>query len=187
MTGTPKVDREEVTRLWMHRQGLAAPRGETKLTADSLASLLEATGGLQVDSINVVDRAHLLTLWSRFGSFDRASLDRLLYHDRVAYEYWGHEASILPISFLPLSRRRMRDFPPPRWQANSWWDRYQTSTASRRRVLRRVREDGPLESLDIEPLDDEDKRSLKLLWHGGRVAVSGRRHFRIVYDLAERV
>jgi len=203
MIATPTVDRTDVLRLWFHRQGLARPRGHVKLTPKTLVQLLEATGGLQVDSINVVDRAHLLTLWSRFGSFDRSALDRWLYSDRVAYEYWGHEATILPSSHLPLGRRRMRNFPPARWQANSWWSRYQTSTASRRRVLRRIRQQGPLESIDFEarrdefgpegppggsiPLGTEDKRSLKLLWHSGRLAVSGRRHFRILYDLVERV
>ena len=198
-----KLDRADVVRLWMHRQGLARPRGETKLSRDTLVQFLEATGGLQVDTINVVDRAHLLTLWSRFGAFDRRSLDGCLYGDRVAYEYWGHEASILPISHLPLGRRRMRNFPPARWKANSWWSVYNTSVASRRRVLRRIRDEGPLESADFEsskdefgpggppggsiPLPKEDKRTLKLLWHAGRLAVSCRRHFRLVYDLAERL
>jgi uncharacterized protein YcaQ len=80
---------------------------------------------------------------------------------------------------------------------------YQTSPASKRRVLKRLREEGPLESADFErrpdefgpdgppggamPIAKEDTRSLKLLWHAGRVAVSSRRHFRCVYDLAERV
>lgn len=203
MTVTPKLDREDVLRLWLHRQGLSRPRGAKSLSPETLAHLLETTGGLQIDTINVVERAHLLTLWSRFGTFDRRALDRWLYEDRIGYEYWGHEASILPVSHLPLGRRRMRNFPPPRWRANSWWDRYQTSTASRRRVLRRIREEGPLESADFEapddefgrdgppggsmPLGKEDKRTLKLLWHAGRLAVRGRRHFRIVYDLAERV
>ena len=144
-----KLDRADVVRLWLHRQGLARPRGETKLSRDTFVQILESTGGLQVDTINVVDRAHLLTLWSRFGVFDRRKLAGWLYGDRVAYEYWGHEASILPISHLPLGRRRMRNFPPPRWKANSWWTRYNTSVASRRRVLRRIREEGPLESTDF--------------------------------------
>lgn len=198
-----KLDRAHVVRLWLHRQGLARPRGETKLSRDTFVRMLESTGGLQVDTINVVDRAHLLTLWSRFGVFDRRKLDGWLYGDRVAYEYWGHEASILPISHLPLGRRRMRNFPPPRWKANSWWTRYNTSGASRRRVMRRIREEGPLESADFSasgnefgpggppggsiPLPKEDNRTLKLLWHAGRLAISERRHFRLVYDLAERL
>ena len=188
-----KLSRGDVVRLWMHRQGLTHPRGATKLTRDTFVELLESTGGLQVDSINVLERAHLLTLWSRFGVFDRKELDSWIYGDRLAYEYWGHDASILPMSHLPLGRRRMRDFPPPRWEANSWWTRYQTSMASRRRVLRRIREEGPLESLNFEsqsvstPLVTEDKRSLKLLWHSGHLGISGRRHFRLAYDLAERL
>ena len=205
MTGTrrsrPKFTREAATRLWLHRQGFDRPRGSTPLDAAAFVGHLERTGALQLDSVNVVDRAHYLTLWSRFGSYDRVDVDRWVYEDRLAYEYWGHEASILPISHLPLGRRRMRRFPPASWSGRAWWDRYATSTASKRRVLRRLRTEGPLESVDFQPQPaerdektdslawrlKEDKRSLKLLWHDGRVAVSGRRHFRCVYDMAERV
>jgi uncharacterized protein YcaQ len=162
---------------------------------------LERTGALQLDSVNVLDRAHYLTLWSRFGPYTKGHVDRWVYRERTAYEYWGHEASILPISHLPLGRRRMRRFPPPRLRERSWWPSYATSTASKRRVLRRLRAEGPLESSDFErratespdvspwgmPMPKEDTRSLKLLWHDGRVAVRRRRHFRCVYDLAERV
>ncbi len=200
----PRVERDDVVRLWLHRQGLASPRGTERLTCGSLVDHLERTGALQVDTINVVDRAHHLTLWSRFGAYDRANLDRWIYRDRAAYEYWGHEASILPISHLPLGRRRMRRFPPESWSGKSWWSVYSTSPASKRRVLRRLREEGPLESADFErtqeelgfdgqpaggtmPIPKEDSRSLKLLWHDGRVAITTRRHFRIVYDVAERV
>lgn len=205
MTGTrrsrPKFTREAATRLWLHRQGFGRPRGSTRLDAPALVDHLERTGALQLDSVNVVDRAHYLTLWSRFGAYDRARLDRWVYGERLAYEYWGHEASILPLSHLPLGRRRMRRFPPPSWSGRAWWTRYATSTASKRRVLRRLRAEGPLESVAFAPQPaergerteslawrlHEDKRSLKLLWHDGRVAVSGRRHFRCIYDMAERV
>ena len=197
----PRFSREAVVRLWLHRQGLAVPRGSTPLDRHAFVDHLERTGGLQLDSVNVVDRAHYLTLWSRFGTYDRSRVDRWIHGERLAYEYWGHEASILPISHLPLGRRRMRRFPPPSWSRRKWWDRYATSTASKRRVLRRLRAEGPLESADFAPRPaergekteslawrlHEDKRSLKLLWHDGRVAVSRRRHFRCVYDMAERV
>jgi uncharacterized protein YcaQ len=198
----PSISREAVIRLWMQRQGLVHPRGTEPLTRKAFIDHLERTGALQLDSVNVVDRAHYLTLWSRFGAYDRARLDRWTYRDKVAFEYWGHEASILPISHLPFSRRRMSRF-PGRWLDKSWWSRYDTSMASRRRVLRRLRAEGPLESTDFErqPHEDgvtstigesmmlpkEDKRSLKLLWHRGKIAVHSRRHFRCVYDLSERV
>lgn len=194
------VSREDVVRLWLDRQGLIGPGGERKLTKRRFVQHLERTGGLQLDTINVVDRAHYLTLWSRFGVYDRRRLDRWVYRDHVGYEYWGHEASILPSSHLPIGQRRMRRFPPESWRHSAWWARYQTSTASRRRVLRRLRQEGPLESSDFErqahesdgefwgvAAPKEDKRTLQLLWHSGRVAVRERRHFRRVYDLAERV
>ncbi|GMR12845.1 MAG: winged helix-turn-helix domain-containing protein [Gemmatimonadota bacterium] len=195
----PTLSRAQVVRLWFHRQGLAKPQGSNRLTAESLRHHLETTGALQLDTINVVDRAHFLTLWTRFGPYDRAALDRWTYDDQVAYEYWGHEASLLPISHLPIGRRRMRRFPPKSWEGKSWWKHYKTSAASKRRVLKRLEADGPLESIDFDPspndgeaagvmpLAREDKRSLKLLWHAGRVAIRKRRHFRCVYDLAERV
>ena len=71
--------------------------------------------------------------------------------ERLAYEYWGHEASILPISHLPLGRRRMRRFLPRAGRDRKWWSRYATSTGSKRRVLRRLRAEGPLESADFAP------------------------------------
>lgn len=194
----PTLARDAVVRLWLQRQGLLEPAG--RLTRKRLTGHLEGTGGLQLDTINVLDRAHYLTLWSRFGSYRRESLDAWVYDHQLGYEYWGHEASILPISHLPIGRRRMRGFPPPSWTNRSWWRVYRTTPSSRRRVLQRLRAEGPLESGDFEdrdpnrprpggtmPLPHEDKRSLKLLWHEGRVAVRSRRHFRCLYDLAGRV
>ena len=198
----PKVTREQVVRLWFQRQGLLSPRA-VPLTRKGLTTHLELTGALQVDTINVVERAHYLTLWSRFGSYERDKIDKWIYDDLAGYEYWGHEASILPVSHLPIGRRRMKGFPPTSWRNKSWWSRFQTSPASKRRVLRRLRDEGPLESADFEahpeefgpdgtpggslPLRKEDSRSLKLLWHAGRVAIRSRRHFRCQYDLASRV
>lgn len=196
----PTFSRDQVVRLWLHLQGLSEPRGSRVLSPSTLTDHLERTGALQLDSVNVLDRAHYLTLWSRFGPFNRDALDAWVYDDRHAYEYWGHEASILPLSHLPIGMRRMRRFPPKTWTSKSWWERFSTSTASKRRVLKRLREEGPLESSDFDRPDPalgkedslgwamrEDKRTLKLLWHDGRVAIHARRHFRCQYDIADRV
>lgn len=198
----PVVKPGQVIRLWLWQQGLLHPRRSRPLTKKRFIEHLERVSGLQLDPINVVERAHYLTLWSRYGRYNRSALDRWVYRDRVAFEYWCHEASLLPLAHLPLARRRMMDFPPPSWKQRSWWSVYQTSGASKRRVLRRLREQGPLESSDFEqrpdavrgtrrggsmPLPKEDGRSLKLLWHSGRVAVHSRRNARLVYDLAERI
>jgi len=203
LTRPPRFTFEQVTRLWLSRQGLLSVSEPRRLDRRSFVRHLEDTGGLQVDSVNVLDRAHYLTLWSRFKSFDRAKVDRWIYRDKVAYEYWGHEASILPISHLPRGMRRMRRFPHGRWANSAYWERYDTSPESKRRVRRLLTQHGPLESSDFERskrdleqqeiagwesvLPKEDKRSLQLLWHSGKVAISGRRHFRKIYDLASRV
>ncbi len=181
----------DITRLWLHLQGFSKPRGHVTLTRERFVHHLEQTGGLQLDSVNALERAHYLTLWSRFGAYNRAQVDAWVYDERLAYEYWGHEASILSMSHLPLGMRRMRRFPPAEWKRAAWWERWNTSPASKRRVMRMLRDRGPLERADIsaDSLDraKEDKQSLLVLWHSGRAAVSRRQHFRRVYDLAERV
>lgn len=198
-----RFTRQQVVHHWLQCQGLSQVEQFRKLTKRSFVKHLESTGGLQVDSVNAVDRAHYLTLWSRFGKYDRAKLDGWIYRDRLAFEYWGHEASILPISHLPLSLRRMKRFPPDRWANASYWKDYQTSETSKRRVMKLIREQGPLESADFDKttadhdnnkilgwgsvISKEDKRSLGLLWHAGKLAIRDRKHFRKFFDLAKNV
>lgn len=187
----PRISLDHVLRLWLHRQGLARPRSRP-LTREAFVEHLEQAGGLQLDSINVVQRAHYLTLWSRFGAYDPSLPDRWTYEDRVAFEHWGHAACVLPASRLSLARRGMRMFAP----TGKWWAERTPSRAACRRVLKRLREEGPLESADFDRNPEgagtwwgwkEDKEALERYWRGGRVAISSRRSFRRVYDLAERV
>src|SRR5437773_10423057 len=87
----PALPLRAVAAFFLERQHLGRPRA-TALTARRLARFVEDVGGLQVDSINVLDRAHYLTVWSRFGPYDRARLDRLVYRRRLLFEYWAHAA-----------------------------------------------------------------------------------------------
>ena len=95
--------------LFLARQHLDRPRAR-RLTARSLTRLASDTGGVQIDSINVVDRAHYLTVWSRFGNYDRRALDRLVYQRRVLFEYWAHAACLVPAAHFPWWRRAMLDY-----------------------------------------------------------------------------
>ncbi len=206
MKKIPKIEKDEVIRLWFWLQGLSHPRGTQPLSSETFSVLLNQVGGLQLDTINVVERAHLLTLWSRFGVFSRDQLQDWTYREGITYEYWGHEACILPIEHLPVGKYRMKHFPPERWAKSSWYSAFQTSVASQRRVIKRLREEGPHESKDFEtkpgdqfnaswigkveselPVGKEDKRTLNYYWHKGKVAITDRVHFRRVYDLADRV
>src|SRR5258705_11804130 len=84
-----RVPLRAVAALFLDRQHLARPHA-TALTARRLRRFVEDVGGLQLDSINVLDRAHYLTVWSRFGPYDRAWLDRLVYRPRLPFEYSAH-------------------------------------------------------------------------------------------------
>ena len=93
-----------VRTLFLQRQHLARPRSTT-LSPGRLRRFVEDVGGLQLDSINVLDRAHYLTVWSRFGPYDRARLDRLVYRRRLLFEYWAHAACLVSTTTLPWWRR----------------------------------------------------------------------------------
>src|ERR1700757_4669096 len=77
-----------VTGLFLRRQHLDRPRAST-LTPQRLRRFVEDVAGIQMDSINVLDRAHYLTVWSRFGRYERAKLDRLLFRRRRLLQYLG--------------------------------------------------------------------------------------------------
>ncbi len=88
----PALPLRAVTALFLERQHLARPHAAA-LTARRLGRFVEDVGGLQMDSINVLERAHYLTVWSRFGPYDRARLDRLVYRRRLLFEYYDRRSS----------------------------------------------------------------------------------------------
>ena len=93
----------EARRIALAAQGFARPAPTGKVDARSLRSrVLDHVALLQIDSVNVLDRAHYLTLWSRFGPYERVRLDRLVYRRRLLFEYWAHAACLVPASHLAL-------------------------------------------------------------------------------------
>ena len=94
-------------------QGFGAARQPDEASKRDVRGVFERLGVVQIDSVNVLARAHLLPAFSRLGRYRTADLQALAYggRKRALFEYWGHEASLLPIASQPLLRWRMARAP----------------------------------------------------------------------------
>jgi uncharacterized protein len=166
-----------------------ATRDRTSRAAD-VAAAISRLGCVQLDSISTVDRAHRLTLGSRLGRYPVGTVTQLLSTARI-FEYWAHEACLVPIEDYPLFKRRMENL-----RDRHWWGRERTDRATEAHVLEAIRERGALPSRAFEgkgPMPGEmwnwkpAKRALEHLFAAGEVVVAGRDGFQRLYDLPERV
>jgi uncharacterized protein YcaQ len=192
--GLPVVPLRGAAALFLARQHLLRPRAE-RFTPARLARFVQDTGGLQLDSINVVERAHYLTVWSRFGPYPRAALDDLVYARRALIEYWAHAACLVPASALPWWRRAMLDYRTRHTGWSTWLRRNGRVLAA---VTAAVRAGGPMANADFAGRRPPARRSgwwnwkpvqhaLHHLWMTGVLLIDSRRHFQKRFDLAERV
>ncbi len=178
----------QLRRYVVAHQGFAT-RARTSRPAD-VADTVGRLGCVQLDSISTVDRAHRLTLTSRLGRYPAGTVTRLLEQARI-FEYWAHEACLLPIEDFPLFKRRMVHL-----RDRHWWGRERQDRNTEAHVLEAIRERGALPSRAFEgkgPMPGEmwnwkpAKRALEHLFAAGEVVVSGRDGFQRLYDLPERV
>jgi hypothetical protein len=189
----PRFPLRAVAALFLERQHLTRPRAH-RLTPGRLVKFVEDAGGLQLDSINVLDRAHYLTLWSRFGPYERARLDRLVYRRRLLVEYWAHAACLVPVSHLQEWRRAMLDYRLRHTGWSSWLRRHKKTLDL---VTEAIRTSGPAGTADFDHRRPGGRggwwswkpaqHALHYLWMTGALAVHSRPHFQKRYDLAERV
>jgi uncharacterized protein len=189
----PTFSRRAVAGLFLARQHLVRPRARP-LTARALVAFVEDVGGLQVDSINVVERGHHLTLWSRFGPYDRSTFERIVYRKRLLFEYWAHAACLVPTSHFPAWRRAMLEYS---LRTRAWGDWLQKNRRVLRAVEEAIRESGPLGSADFAQRRapgasggwwnwKPSTHALDYLWMSGRTLVHSRLNFQKRFDLAER-
>ena len=170
-----------------------APRSVRAVT-----EVVRRLGVVQIDSVNVLVRSHYLPVFSRRGAYSTTLLERAAYDDkqRSLFEYWGHEASLLPIEMYPLFRWRMDD---ARRGLRTWGRlrRYATShQALVAAALEQIRERGPLGASELNGAGkskgswwgwSEGKEILEWLFWIGEVTTARRRNFERLYDLSERV
>ena len=181
-----------VRALFLERQHLSAP-GAAPLTAKRLGRFVEDVGGIQLDSINVLDRAHYLTVWSRFGPYDRARLDRLVYGRRILFEYWAHAACLVPTASLPWWHRAMLDY---RIRHTGWSDLIRRNPKMLEEVKAAVAAKGPMGHAEFEGRRQSGRggwwswkpvqHALHYLWMTGALTIHSRRHFNKRFDLFER-
>jgi uncharacterized protein YcaQ len=187
----------EVRRAALAAQGFTRRPVTAAATAKHVRRVVEDTGLLQIDSVNVLQRAHYMPVYSRIGAYDPAVLDRASSRKpRWLFEYWGHEASLLPVALHPLMRWRMD-------QADRIWGGPLAAFRERpdlvKWVLAEVGEKGPVTAAQIEQDErpktknwgwswSDTKKVLEALFYFGQITSAGRTtQFARLYDLPERV
>ncbi len=185
-----EISNKDARRLWLNRQGLAAqPTGPL-----DLAQIVEALGFVQLDTIRIIARAHDHILWSRNQKYREGMLDDLV-KDRLAFEHFTHDASVLPMQSYPYWRRqfgRMREK-----TIKSRWGAFMPAKKVRDKIYNRVAAEGPLCSGDFKAVPGMSRKEgwarpphkfvLDGLWYEGVLATCHRRNFIKFYDTREKV
>lgn len=199
MPATVSFTLKQARRLALAAQGFDGRSPPASVQPPRLNRLIERLGVLQIDSVNALVRSHYLPLFSRLGHYPRDLLDQAAWSQgrrRTLFEYWGHEASLLPMSMYPLMRWRMD-------RASRGEGIYQQLARFGherqdviRRVLVSVQEQGALGAGSLSTREEKagpwwdwsaEKHALEWLFAAGEVTVAGRRGFERLYDLPERV
>ena len=173
-------------RLVVAAQGYAGRR-RTATTRD-VAETIRSLSCVQLDSISTVDRSHRIVLSSRCGSYPVSAVSKLLRTGRV-FEYWAHEACLLPTEDWPLFAAAMRN------GGRRWYgDVERTHPHLAEEILDEIRARGPLGSRHFEGATEGGmwnwkpaKAMLERLWNGGALVTADRQGFQRLYDLPERV
>lgn len=190
---------EQITPKTARRIALAAQGfGRTPPAAPGrkhVRDLVHKLGVVQIDSVNVVSRTHYLPAFSRLGDYPREALEAEAWGARRGlFEYWGHEASLMPMDLQPLLRWRMA-----RAEAGEMWTGLSRFGRERRDyidgVLKEIERRGPVTGADFNDAPrgapgwwswSDGKRALEWLFWAGLITTKTRRGFERVYDLTER-
>lgn len=186
MVDVASISRAQARRIALRAQGLDRPRPVGRVDRRHIRRVLDDVALLQIDSVNVVARAQYMPLFSRLGPYDTTVLDRMAYQDRELFEYWGHEASLIPVEHHPLLRWRMAG-------DHAWGGPRRVASEHPDLVARleaEVLEHGPVSAGDLEAGGtrkgpwwgwSDTKRALEHLFHSGRIAAIRDERFQRLY------
>jgi uncharacterized protein YcaQ len=182
------VSLAEIRRRMVEAQAYAS-RPRTGTAAELLATV-RRLACVQLDSISTVERSHRIALGARIGAYPEPAVSNLMRDGRI-FEYWAHEACLVPIEDFPMHRWRMAHFAESHpWRGNV----FEREPELTERVLLEIAERGPLGSRDFEGSGPGGmwnwkpaKIVLEALHSAGRLVIAGRDGFQRLYDLPERV
>lgn len=185
-----RISNRDARRLWLFNQGLA----DTPTGPADPRGIIQRLGFVQLDSIQVLSRAHHHILWSRNQNYREPMLDKLLGRDRAVFEHFTHDASVLPIETYPYWRAQF-ERRKARMDAKGWFktaltkvdlgdikDRIASEGALSTEAFD-TKIDGPKEMWSRPP----HKQALDYLWYAGDLATCYRQNFKKFYNLPERV
>ena len=191
---TPRTDLSaaEARRIALAAQGFARPRPTGRIDARHFRRVVDTVGLIQIDSVNVLARAHYLPFFSRLGAYDTAALERYAWGSSHLFEYWGHEASLIPVERYGLFRHRREGASRRSSRFGEWLSGHQEIA---QRILSAIAEQGAVAHGDVHDGErtsgwwnwSETKVALEALFATGQLTVADRRNFARLYDLPERV
>jgi uncharacterized protein YcaQ len=103
----PRVSAPAARRIALAAQGFADARPSGRVDRRHLRRLVDQIGLIQIDSVNVLARAHELPAFARLGPYPRTLIKESSERHRELFEYWGHAACLMPMTTQPLWRWRM--------------------------------------------------------------------------------
>src|SRR5947209_4858750 len=182
------VSLAEIRRRVVEAQGYAS-RSRTGTAGEVLATI-RRVACIQLDSVSTVERSHRIALGARIGSYPEPAIARLMREGKL-FEYWAHEACLLPVEDYPMHRWRMAKLAEAHpWRGNV----LEREPALTELVLREIRERGPLGSRHFEGTGSGGmwnwkpaKIVLEALHSAGRLTIAGRDGFQRLYELPERL
>jgi uncharacterized protein len=197
MASRTKFSLAQARRIALAAQGFHENRPEAA-TKRHLSRVLQRSHLLQIDSVNVLVRAHYMPLFSRIGAYDRNLLEKTAYHrkKREAFEYWGHEASLIRLDLQRFFRWRMDRAKRGEGIYGGLARFGDEKRAFIEEVRREIAARGPIGAGDLSIGGkgqgswwgwSDGKRALEWLFWAGLVTTATRRGFERIYDLPERV
>ncbi len=190
-----KISAVTARRIALAAQGFGEPR-PAGVDRRRMNRVLGQLGLVQIDSVSAVVRAHYMPLFSRLGPYPRPLLESAAWgRPRTLFEYWAHEASLLPVAVHPLLRWRMDRAASGQGVYGHVAEIARDQPAAIETIYARIVAEGALASSDFDAPRgaggwwgwSDTKRALEYLFWAGRITTATRRGFERVYDLPERV